>query len=127
MEFIPELPFDNNSAQNAVWLAIKQSLQAEEGLAYYRYPLYRMDGVMRHEPDIMLVLRKYGIFVIECKGFGINNIESIQGNVWQMKDWYRELEQPLAQASDQMFAVKNYLDREPSLINIIRFHWRDLR
>ncbi len=70
MEFIPELPFDNNSAQNAVWLAIKQSLQNEEGLAYYRYPLYRMDGVMRHEPDIMLVLRKYGIFVIECKGIG---------------------------------------------------------
>ena len=122
MEFIPEIAFDNNSAQNTVWLAVKQAFQDEEGLAYYRYPLYRQDGIMRHEPDVMLVFRRYGIFVIECKSFGINNIESIQGNVWQMKGWYREVEQPLAQASDQMFAFKNYLESQPSLNNSLSYH-----
>ena len=109
MDFFPYEPFDDNQAQKKVWEWLKEAFKDEEGVAYYRYPIFTRTGRLNREPDILMLHRTLGLWVIECKGCTINNINSIQGHEWQMSNWYRETDTPVAQAEDQMFAIKNKL------------------
>lgn len=109
MDFFPYEPFDNNQAHKKVWEWLKEAFKDEEGVAYYRYPIFTKTGRLNREPDILMLHRKLGLWVIECKGCSIGNINSIQGHEWQMNNWYRETDTPVAQAEDQMFAIKNKL------------------
>lgn len=115
MDFYPNEPLDENRSQCEAWKRLKEALRHDEGVAYYRYPVFSGQGARRHEPDILLVHREYGIWVLECKGCRIHNIHSINGQVWQMRDWYREQMHPIAQADDQHWAVKNLVQRHYEL------------
>jgi len=109
MEFFPYEPFDKNESQKKVWDWLKEAFKDDLGVAYYRYPIFNRRGRLSREPDILIVHRELGLWVIECKGCYIDNIESIQGHEWKMSNWYGEIETPVAQAEDQMFAIKNKL------------------
>ena len=109
MDFFPYEPFDDNQAQKKVWEWLKEAFKDEEGVAYYRYPIFTRTGKLNREPDILMLHRKLGLWVIECKGCSIDNINGIQGHEWQMSNWYRETDTPVAQAEDEMFAIKNKL------------------
>lgn len=109
MDFFPYEPFDNNKAQSNVWKWLKEAFKDEPGVAYYRYPIFTKTGKLNREPDILILHRELGLWVIECKGCSIDNIKGIQGHEWQMNNWYREIETPVAQAEDQMFAIQNKL------------------
>lgn len=109
MEFHPYEAFDNNKAQRKVWDWIKEVFKDEPGVAYYRYPIFYRNGKLNREPDILILHRELGLWVIECKGCYIDNIASIQGHEWRMNRWHSEIETPVAQAEDQMFAIKNKL------------------
>ncbi len=65
MDFFPYEPFDDN-----------------------RYPIFTRTGRLNREPDILILHRKLGLWVIECKGCSIGNIKGIQGHEWQMSSWY---------------------------------------
>lgn len=109
MEFFPYEPFDKNEAQRRVWEWVKEAFKNEEGVAYYRYPIFTKTGRLNREPDILILHRQLGLWVIECKGCFISNIKGIQGHEWQMNNWYREIDTPVAQAGDEMFAIQNKL------------------
>ena len=110
MEFHPYEPLDNNSAQNKVWGWLKSAFTGDAGEAYYRYPIFTRTGNLMREPDFLMLHQETGLWVMECKGCSIDNIESIQGHEWKMKNWHSDVETPVAQAEDQMFAIKNKLD-----------------
>lgn len=76
MEFIPSEPFDSNVAQRRIWSVLRQALANDEGVCYYRYPIFSGDR-SRREPDILLLHREWGLYVIECKGFEIENVSRI--------------------------------------------------
>lgn len=125
MEFFPYEPFDKNDAQKKVWDWVKDAFKDEEGVAYYRYPIFTKTGKLNREPDILLLHRQLGLWVIECKGCLINNIKGIQGHEWQMNNWYREIDTPVAQAEDEMFAIKNKLtERRETRSLVIYFNFR---
>ncbi|MBD2246786.1 NERD domain-containing protein [Nostoc sp. FACHB-888] len=124
MEFHPYEPFDQNKAQKTVWEKLKSAFKDEEGVAFYRYPIFNRNGNLHREPDILLVHREYGLWVIECKGCYINNIASIQGHEWKMNDWHSEVETPVAQAEDQMFAIKNRLTERRETRGLVSFNFR---
>ena len=111
MEFFPYEPFDQNEAQIKVWNWVKEAFKNEDGVAYYRYPLFTNTGRLNREPDVLILHRDLGLWVIECKSYSIDNIFAIQGHQWLMSDWYQEAETPVAQAEDQMFALKNKLEQ----------------
>jgi len=111
MKFIPYEPLDKNKAQKHVWSRLKELFKnTGGGTAFYRYPIFTKMGEIRSEPDILILHRKLGILIIECKGCVIGNIADIQGHEWTMRNWYKETMTPVIQAEDQMYAVKNKLD-----------------
>lgn len=124
MDFFPQEPFDNNKAQKKVWECVKKAFKDDPGAAYYRYPIFHKVGKLHREPDVLILHREYGLWVIECKGCYINNIASIQGHEWKMNNWHSEFETPVAQAEDQMFAIKNKLTERRETRGLVAFNFR---
>jgi superfamily I DNA and RNA helicase len=124
MEFFPYEPFDNNQAQKKVWEWLKEAFKNDSGVAYYRYPIFTRAGRLNREPDILMLHQELGLWVFECKSYYIKNIAAIQGHEWQMNNWYNESETPVAQAEDQMFAIKNKLDERRETRGKINCHFR---
>ncbi|GAB3830951.1 hypothetical protein GCM10028895_47660 [Pontibacter rugosus] len=122
MNFYPDEPLDDSEPQAIVWEAVREAFKDMEGVAYYRYPIYSEKGLRFHEADILIVLRLYGIFLIEVKGFSIHNIIGIQGHQWQMRKWYTAEEYPVGQVINQMFALKNWLGSIPSIPQVPYMH-----
>jgi superfamily I DNA and RNA helicase len=111
MDFYPYEAFDKNEAQEKLWEWIKKAFRDDDGVAYYRYPIFTKQGNLNREPDILILHREFGLWIFECKACYINNIKSIQGHEWQMNNWHDEFIMPVAQAEDQMFAIGDKLNR----------------
>lgn len=114
MEFIkPDLNV-HNYAEDEIWKALERAVGEDEGICYHRYPVFSADR-SRREPDILMLHREWGLYVIECKACTIDNIVSINGPAWIMKDWHSSQETPYTQAEDQMFAVLSKFRSESKL------------
>jgi superfamily I DNA and RNA helicase len=124
MEFHPYEAFDRNSAQQKLWDYLRKAFEHDEGVAYYRYPIFTPHGRLKREPDIVILHRDLGLWVIECKGFKIDNIREVQGHNWQMAKWHREAEQPMGQAEDAMFALRSKLDAHRETRDKVVYHFR---
>jgi len=124
MDFHPYEPLDNNQGQSKVWESVKKAFKEDEGVAYYRYPIFYKSGKLMREPDIVLLHREYGLWVFECKGYHLSNIQGIQGHQWLMNNWHSEYETPVAQAEDQMFAIHNRFNQSRETRNKVNCHFR---
>lgn len=124
MEFHPYEPLDNNGAQNKVWEWIKSAFRSDLGESYYRYPVFSRTGNLIREPDFLILHEQTGLWVLECKGCFIDNIESIHGHEWKMRNWHSHIETPVAQVEDQMFAIQNKLNVRRETRGKLQFHFR---
>ena len=125
MRFHPNYPNDNNKGQRHVWHALKNTFERDEGVAYYRYPIFTTSKRGRSEPDFLMIHRRFGVWILESKGCFIANIGSIEGHDWQMKDWYCESMSPVSQVEAQLFEVKRLVERDSSLAKLkIPFEYR---
>src|SRR6266446_6888264 len=104
MEFIWPVSGDGNHTERMVWDALKRVFSDDEGICYFRYPIFSVDK-SRREPDFLMLHRRLGLYVIECKGCTIDNIERIEGSNWVMRNWHSSQESPFTQAEDQMFPI----------------------
>lgn len=114
MEFVWSDSGENNYAEKEIWKSLKNALSQDEGICYHRYPIFSADR-SRREPDILMLHRNWGLYVIESKGCRIDNIERINGQVWVMQNWHSSQESPYAQAEDQMFPVLGKFKNESRL------------
>ncbi len=114
MEFVWSDPENPNYAEKEVWDALKLALINDEGICYHRYPIFSADR-SRREPDILILHREWGLYIVECKGFRIENVESSEGPVWKTKKWHSNQETPYTQAEDQMWAVMGKFKNESGL------------
>ncbi|MFS8908685.1 DEAD/DEAH box helicase [Synechococcus sp. OH2] len=124
MHFRPDGALDDSlpgiAAEAVVWNALRQGLGADAGYLFHRAVLYNhRRGNPRAEIDILLIHAELGIWVFECKGFNLYNIESINNNEWRMRQWQKETETPLQQAHKQMFQVKDLLRKNPDIQTLI--------
>lgn len=125
MKFFPNYPNDNNKGQRQIWTAVKNALANDEGVAYYRYPIFAKVGRGRSEPDFLIVHRLFGIWVLESKGCEIGNICAIEGHDWIMRDWYSESMSPVSQVEAQFYEVKTLVERDSVLRKLrIPFEYR---
>lgn len=105
---------DTNFAETEIWKALNVALVQDEGICYHRYPIFSADR-SRREPDVLILHRNWGLYVIECKGCKIENIETIDGPLWRMRNWHSSQETPYTQAEDQMWAVFSKFKNESGL------------
>ena len=124
MEFYPDNIVDAYNAEKAVWQQVKFVFMDDPGMAFHRYQLFDRYGNLEREIDILIVHRQLGLWVIECKGCYISNLESINGAEWRMKNWHKDREMPVIQAQDQMFALKKHLSKRLNFCNLLSFQFR---
>lgn len=75
MEFLWAESGNTNLAEKEIWKALKIALAKDEGICYHRYPVFAADR-SRREPDILILHRQWGLYVIECKGCSVENVDS---------------------------------------------------
>jgi len=89
-----------------VWDRLKRCFTATDiGVAYYRFPI--IDGQnndLDREADFVVLHRKYGLVVIECKGYEIDHIDSIDGAKWSLSGTTQDATAPYSQARDHGFS-----------------------
>ncbi|MDZ7826339.1 MAG: nuclease-related domain-containing protein [Gammaproteobacteria bacterium] len=88
MRFCPNEPPDHYRGSDSPGTTSERSSDGDEGIAYYRYPVFSGSGSRRREPDFLVLSRKFGIWVFECKGARLDNIHEINGQEWVMQRWY---------------------------------------
>jgi superfamily I DNA and RNA helicase len=104
MQFVWSDSGDTTIAEEEIWKCLKAALLSDDGICYHRFPIFSTDR-SRREPDILIVHRQWGVYVIDCKGYKIENIESIEGKTWNLRNWKSTKEEPVSEAEDQMYAV----------------------
>lgn len=104
MQFVWSDSGDTSIAEEEIWKYLEAALLTEDGICYHKFPIFSADR-SRREPDILIVHRQWGIYVIDCKGYTIDNIESIEGKTWNLIDWKCTIEKPVSEAEDQLYAV----------------------
>ncbi|MBE9207125.1 RNA polymerase sigma factor RpoD [Nostoc sp. LEGE 06077] len=124
MKFHPNDISDAYQAEKAVWQKLKSAFIDEQGEAFHCYQLFDKYGNLQREIDILIVHRQLGLWVIECKGCYINNIQTINGAEWKMKNWYEHWIKPVNQAQAQMFALKSHLRQQLEFCNSLYFNFR---
>jgi hypothetical protein len=124
MEFITAVKAERNLGQDTLWTSVQVAFPNEEGIAFLSYPIYRQDGLLLHTPDVLLILRRYGIFILESKGCHIEQIRSIEGPRWSMQGWHSDAESPVEQVNQQMFALKDILERNAAIAGMLRINAR---
>jgi len=104
MEFIWSDSGDTSFAEKEVWKYLKIALAKEKGTCYHRFPIFSADR-SRREPDILILHPQWGLYVVNCKGYKIENIEKIDDPIWKMENWQSTQETPVSEAEDQLWAV----------------------
>ncbi|GCF11074.1 ATP-binding domain-containing protein [Dictyobacter arantiisoli] len=105
MDFIQSKPSVPKYGSMMLWRALKTVLPNDDGVCYYQYPLFSVDK-SRQIPDILLLHRQLGLYIIECKPWRISDIENIDESVWFLK--YKGVdtaETPYLQMEDQLQSV----------------------
>lgn len=111
--------FQGGEAEKIIWDRVKEAFANRECIAYSRYPLFSQNGQVRKEPDILIIDKELGSIIVEVKGININNIETINGAVWYLKDMYQETASPYEQAQGQMRALLSRTFLEPKLFGAV--------
>ena len=116
-DFIATEPFGDagESGELRVWEAVKRAFAERECLGYWRYPIFPSTGGARKEPDILLVDRELGLIIIEVKSLHIEQLESISGHRWDLRNFYTPTVNPYQQGERQLFALLRHCDGEPLL------------
>lgn len=103
------------TGERLVWEAIQTAFTNRKCLAYWRYPIFSLTRKFRKEPDILIADRNLGLIVIEVKAITIEQIVNIQGHRWKYQNFYTAYGNPYQQAENQLFALLEYTNKEPSL------------
>ncbi|SFS68647.1 NERD domain-containing protein [Halostagnicola kamekurae] len=106
-------------AELTVWDRLKRCFTADDiGVCYYRFPIVdQQNNDLDREADFVVLHRKYGLVVIECKGYKIDHIRSIEGAKWTLSGISQDTAAPYSQARDHGFRLRSPMMRERSLVD----------
>ena len=107
------------AAELSVWDSLRQCFDSsEEGILYHQYPIIEKGGnQFDRKPDFVLLHQEYGLVILECKGYRIDQIEEISGDTWTLQVMTQRTATPLEQARDQGYHLISFLRRERGLRN----------
>ncbi len=94
----PKGIFDHES-EELVYHKFEQHLITEEGFIFCHYPTTNYQG-KELNPDIIILSRKFGVVIIEIKGYQLSQIEGFNGGSWKLNfKGERKSESPVSQAN----------------------------
>ncbi|UBV45529.1 exodeoxyribonuclease V subunit gamma (plasmid) [Deinococcus taeanensis] len=106
MRFYPENVPPKYNNENEVWQVVKATMNTEEGAALHGYRIKRFSGKeYMYAADIVVLSRRLGAVIIECKGCSIQHIYQVRNTVWKMQNFYAETIRPIEQVEDQKYAL----------------------
>ena len=111
---------EGQHGEQKVWDACKKAFSKRECIGYWRYPIFSKTGESRREPDVLIVDKELGLVIIEVKSITINQIESVNGHLWQFQNFYQKQGSPYQQAENQLYALLGYCDREQLIRRQVR-------
>ncbi len=116
-KFIATEPLNHpgEAGEKLVWEAIKSVFANRDCLGYWRYPIFSQKGKFRKEPDVLIADLELGLIVIEVKSITSEQIVNINGHRWEYQNYYASFGNPYQQAENQLFALLDYSQNEPSL------------
>lgn len=121
MEFIPSSIQNENSPGATAEAKVMERLKnafgpGDTGVIYYRFPIRDRAGErFDKEPDFVLLTKEHGLVVIEVKGYHIDHITAIEGQVWDLKDTSQDSSRPYSQAREQAFFFQSHFLKEHTL------------
>lgn len=68
MFFCPNEAPDHLTGQRLVWNLLQRALRREDGVAWYRYPLFAADDPGRLRPDVLVLSRTSGLWLLSARG-----------------------------------------------------------
>ena len=107
------LGITGEKGEQIVWHSVKGAFAERNCLAYWRYPIFDSDTLK--EPDILIADYDLGLIIIEVKSIKIQQIVSIQGYRWLYNNFYTQYGNPYQQATNQLYTLLQYCDRESIL------------
>lgn len=105
-QLIPDDPLFTNESERAVWTLLRDTLRTGDTLiANYRLTDIEKD----HEADLVIVMPDVGVVILEVKGAGIG----LQEGRWSMvRGTNRSRVDPVAQARDARYAIRNFIESD---------------
>ncbi|AQP48378.1 nuclease [Tessaracoccus aquimaris] len=105
----PKDPQFETESERAVWTRLRDTLRPDDALiANYRLTDARKD----HEADLIAVLPGVGVIVIEVKGAGTKCRDG-QWYIWREREGRDVPIDPVGQARDARYAVRDYIEGDP--------------
>ncbi len=105
-KLIPEDPRFTTESEHAVWDRLRGSLGPRDTLiANHRLT----DSVKDHEADLIVIMPDAGVLVVEIKGAGIGNRD---GHWYMRRADGDHLIDPVAQARDARYAIREYVESD---------------
>ena len=93
------------------WLKSEFDDDPNTGSCYEQFPFYSAEK-NRYRPDILLMHELYGVNIISVKDLKIENINFINGDWWQLLNWYKDKDDPLMNSERQMWAAKDRIQKK---------------
>lgn len=121
MEFIPssvqDLSAPGAEAEQNVLNSLKSAFGPDDtGVIYHKFPITDEAGErFDREPDFVLLSPNHGLIVVEVKGYLIEHIQRIEGQIWHLQNISQDRSRPYTQAREQAFFFQKYFLREESL------------
>ena len=103
------------TGEQTVWEAVKRSFAERGCLSYWRYLIFLTTGEAREEPDILIADPELGLIVIEVKSIRMEQLSSISGHRWVLRNAHSGSITPYQQGENQLWALLGYCDQEPAL------------
>lgn len=107
------------SAENKVWEVLQLANFENERLLYRNFVTATESGLAR-EVDFLVILRDWGIFVIEAKGYSINDITRVNNEKWILKG-KSSTSNPYKQALSGLWGIQNFIEKMTSALNLNYF------
>jgi superfamily I DNA and RNA helicase len=105
---------DTTIAEKEIWNALLLALDDEKGVCFHRFPILSADRTKR-EPDILILYKQWGLYVLNCLNYKIENMSSLEDGRWKLVNWSSSEENPITQTEDQLLAVLDKFRNESSL------------
>jgi len=104
-------------AELEAWDSLRRVFDSsEDGILYHQYPIIEKGGErFDSKPDFVLLHRRHGLAILECKGYTIDQIDRIEGDTWYLQGISQRTATPLEQARQQGYHLRSYFQREREL------------
>lgn len=108
-----EKPYRGDSQWKIAKL-VRRLTQREWAVGYYNYPFRAARNEFDESPDIVLLHADIGLVVITCRGYGIDEINQVTMEDWEIQDSYDrpipEVQEQLAHVQSQLTGVADLMD-----------------